>query len=278
MLARPRVSRDGRYAVVNVRSEEADLQVWVQDLIRGGATILTTEGNNTDPIWTADGDAVTFASIRDGVTGVDSKPANGSPGLDTLLTFGGGGDNRPDPYSWSPDGTALAFYQGRPRSIWMLPLEGDRAPVPFLVREAFNDRSPSFSPDGRWLAYVSDESGKDEVYVTPYPGPGGRELVSLGGGREPAWSADGTELFYRGDSDLMAVAIQTEPAVAPGRPQVLFDDVYYREAAASGSRNYDVSPDGDRFLLVTSDGQGEVPEIHVVVNWTQELLERVPIP
>ena len=121
------------------------------------------------------------------MTTIFNQPADSTADPEGLLAepLAMEGSNRPDPYSWSPDGQVLAFYQSRPRSIWLLPMDSNRTPVPFLVRDDFNDRSPSFSPDGQWLAYVSDESGQDEVYVTPYPGPGGRQLVSLGGGREP---------------------------------------------------------------------------------------------
>ncbi len=180
------------------------------------------------------------------------------------------------PYSWSSDGKILALYNRAPtgRDIYTLSLEGDRTPLPFVVTP-FNEHSPTFSPDGRYIAYVSDESGDDEVYVQPFPGPGSKVTVSMQGGREPVWSADGTELFYRRGNDLMVVPISTTPTLELETPQPLLDvSAFASVRKGPGGRNYDVSRDGERFLFV---GRGEYPrDLHVVLNWFQELERLVP--
>ena len=171
----PRLSPDGQRLAV-----EIDGDIWVYDVERGTRARLTSEGGNTSPIWTPDGERVSFMRAR---TSIDWMRGDGSGEAEPLRT---GGDT-PSPHSWSPDGKVLAFYEVEEgqRDIWMLPLgTDDRTPVPFLVTR-FWEVSPSFSPDGRWVAYVSRESGRDEVYVTPYPGPGGKNpsRPTVGGSR-----------------------------------------------------------------------------------------------
>jgi Tol biopolymer transport system component len=176
---------------------------------------------------------------------------------------------------WSPDGRFLVFYEPNPKTradIWILPLEGDRTPVPF-VSTPFNESSPSFSPDGRFLAYVSDESGRNEIYVQSFPEPSGKVLVSKDGGNAPRWSPDGRELFYRNGDRMMSVAVDTESNFTAGSPQLLFEGRYLPVV----NRNYDVSPDGRRFVMVRSKGGTEPTELNVVLNWHQELLEKVPV-
>ncbi len=129
-----------------------------------------------------------------------------------------------------------------------------------------------FSPDGRWLVYISNESGQDEVYVQAYPGPGGKWSVSTEGGTEPLWSRDGRELFYRQGQQMMAVAGKTESTFSASKPQLLFRGLYL--FGEFGNRNYDISPDGQRFLMIS---QEEAPDqIHVVLNWFEEVKRLVP--
>jgi Tol biopolymer transport system component len=158
--------------------------------------------------------------------------------------------------------------------IWVLRL-GDRKAQPFL-QTPFNEGAPRFSPDGRWLAYTSDESGRYEVYVQPYPGPGGKWLISTEGGTEPVWNRNGRELFYRAGDKMMAVDIATQPGFSAGNPRMLFDGPYALSPAAPP--NYDVSPDGQRFLMLKPVEQaGAAPtQINVVLNWTEELKRLVP--
>ena len=155
--------------------------------------------------------------------------------------------------------------------IWMLEHEGDRAPSPFLATP-FYEQTPMFSPDGRFLAYSSTESGRTEVYVQPYPGPGGVFPISTEGGQEPVWSADGRELFYRNGNRMMAVAVSTEPDFTAGKPRILFEGPY--ETVTGG--NYDVSPDGRRFVMIQSEEESTPKQIHVVLNFSEELKRLAP--
>jgi hypothetical protein len=179
--------------------------------------------------------------------------------------------------SWSPDGKTLAFQDTGPETgwdIWLLPLEGERRPRAFL-QTAANEGLPTFSPDGRFLAYVSDETGLNEVYVQPYPGPGGKWQLSTEGGTEPAWAVLGRELFYRDGDRMMAVEITTEPAFSAAKPRLVFQGDYVRGAIYT--RGYDVTPDGRRFLMMkSSEPEAAATEIQFVTNWIEELKRRVP--
>ena len=133
-----------------------------------------------------------------------------------------------------------------------------------------------FSPDGNWLAYVSDELGRTHVYVRPYPGPDVKFLVSeeAEGGGEPVWSPDGTELFYRSGNRMMVVSVQTESTFRAGRPEVLFEGLYRTTGHPAGLQYYDISPDGQRFLMIKRDE--DPAQINVVLNWFEELKRLVP--
>jgi Tol biopolymer transport system component len=199
--------------------------------------------------------------------------ADGSGGLERLTK----GEYARVPMSWSPDGQLLAFMENNPTTgydIWMLRL-ADLKAQPFL-RTPFNESVPRFSPDGRWLAYISNESGRFEVYMQPYPGPGGKWLISTEGGTEPAWNSNGRELFYRSGDKMMAVDIATQPSFMAGKPRVLFEGRYV--ATPATSPNYDVSRDGQRFLMLKpSEQEASTPtQINVVLNWFEELKRRVP--
>ena len=133
-----------------------------------------------------------------------------------------------------------------------------------------------FSPDGRWLAYSSTESGRSEIHLMSYPGPGGKVQISTDGGTEPLWNRNGRELFYRGGNRMMAVDITTQPNFAAGKPRVLFEGQY--EASLVSDANYDVSPDGQRFLMLKGSQTEETAptQINVVLNWFEELKRLVP--
>ena len=151
-------------------------------------------------------------------------------------------------------------------------MEGDREAQPFL-QTRFQEHSAVFSTDGHWLAYVSDESGQNEIYVQPFPGPGGKWQISSGGGTEPVWSASG-ELFFRSGDKMMTVEITTHPTLSPGKPSLLFEGQYARSGQARA--DYDVTPDGQRFLMMMDEATGS--EINVVLNWFEELKRLVPTP
>ena len=156
--------------------------------------------------------------------------------------------------------------------MWTRTAEGD--PQLFLNTPA-QDRAPAFSPDGRWLAFVSDKSGVDEIYIRPYPGPGQEFTISTGGGKEPVWSRDGSELFYRSADDLMVVTVDLGTTFSPGTPRRLFADPYTRDNSASaGVPNYDITPNGQRFVMVRGASAGQ-DSVIVVTNWFEELHQRM---
>ena len=178
------------------------------------------------------------------------------------------------PNSWSPDGV-LAYSQrkgGAGRDIWVLPLEGEWEPREFLATQ-FIEASPMFSPDGRWIAFMSIRPIQHEVYVTPYPGPGSVVQISTDGGTEPHWSPNGKELFYRNQDKMMAVSIQTEPTFEAGTPKLLFEGAYALSEPPLFS-NYDVDAQG-QFLMIKEEEQGK-GQINVVLNWFEELKRLVP--
>ena len=268
----PRLSPDGRRVAVSIAEQET--QVWLYDLSRETLTPLTFEGGNSNPSWTPDGKRIAFQS-NDGPTTSNLfwQLADGSGGRERLTNseYIQGAD------SWSPDGQLLAFTELDPttgRDIWVLRLS-DRKPHPFL-RTPFNESAPRFSPDGRWLAYVSDESGRYEIYVQPYPGPGGKWQISTEGGTEPVWNPNGRELFYRSGGKMLVVEITTQPSFATSRPRMLFEGGQYLPPTGPYPYpfpNYDVSPDGQRFLMITKESK---PQINVVLNWFEDLKRRVP--
>jgi eukaryotic-like serine/threonine-protein kinase len=172
----------------------------------------------------------------------------------------------------------LAYVEINPTTgydVWVVRLS-DRIAQP-LLRTDFNEAAPTFSPDGNWLAYISDESGRYEVYVQPYPGPGGKYQISIEGGTEPVWNPNGKELFYRSGDKMMAVDVATQPSFSVGKPSVLFQKPYLPTTATTPF--YDVSADGQRFLMIKRDeptGSSSLTQIVVVQNWTEELKRLVP--
>ena len=153
----------------------------------------------------------------------------------------------------------------------------DRKAEPFL-RTPFEEGGARFSPDGRWLAHVSNESGGPEVYVQPYPGPGGKWQISTDGGTEPVWNRNGRELFYRSGNRMMAVETTMQPSFSAGKPRMLFEGPYFTTEFPNMTVSYDVSADGQRFLVVkeTDAASRSAAQINVVQNWTEELKRRVP--
>jgi serine/threonine-protein kinase len=268
----PRISPEGRRVAVAILEQEA--QVWQYDLSRETLTPFTFEGdNNVAPDWTPDGKRITFISNRDGPQNIYWQLADGSGGLERLTTS----QYTQVPMAWSPDGQLLSFLEVNPATgydIWILRLS-DRKELPFL-KTPFNESVPRFSHDGRWLAYISNESGQYQVYVQAYPGPGGKWQISTDGGMEPAWNPNGRELFYRSGNKLMAVDITTQPGFAAGKPRMLFEGQY--RPTPLTNPNYDVSPDGQRFLMVKPSEQEQAAptQINVVLNWFEELKQKVP--
>jgi serine/threonine protein kinase/Tol biopolymer transport system component len=272
---RPQLSRDGRRVAVGTQEQEA--QVWLYDLGRGTLTRLTFGGNfNVNPTWTPDGKRIAFTSNREGPQNIFWQLADGSGGLERLTS--GEYNNNYVPMSFSPDGQLLAFLEVNPTTgldIWVLRLNDGKTEA--FLRTPFNEGAPRFSPDGRWLAYVSDESGRFEVYVQAYPGPGGKYQISTEGGTEPVWNPNGRELFYRNGPKMMAVEIATQPSFSAGNSRMLFEGPYQPSPATIP--NYDVSPDGQRFLMLKPSEQtsfSSLTQIVVVQNWFEELKQKAP--
>jgi len=248
----PRLSPDGRRIAYGFAAKER--HAWDYDLVRGIATRLTGEGSASDVIWTPDGKRVAFAWMQPGgPRNLYWQPADGSSPIERLTTneynqFSG---------SWSPDGTTLAFVECRLDFCQILLLDvRSRRITPFLNSQSVQ-AYPEFSPDGRWLAFASSESGRYEVYVRPFPGPGGQWQISQQGGTEPLWARNGKQLFYRHGDQIWAVDVQAGPAFSAGKARLLFEQPGF--GSGQPIRTWDLSLDGQRFLMVKLDDRKPTP-------------------
>ncbi len=243
--------------------------------MRGTLTRLTfSEGADSWPVWSSDGQQVFFGSSRAGGNDLFSKPADGS-GEAAQWTAG----PARFPTSLSADGNFLIFNQigETGHEIGMLRL--DEGETEMILETPFNEHSAMLLPDDLWLAYVSDESGRNEVNVRPFPALDRKWQVSTEGGTEPMWATpNGNELFYRSGDRMMAVDIRTDSDFTAGKPTLLFEgrylSVHYTEPAFA---NYDVAPDGQRFLMLRAAEEAGPTRINVVLNWFEELKRRVPV-
>jgi serine/threonine-protein kinase len=269
-----RLSPDGQRIALGI-----EFDIWVYDIARDTLTRLTFEGTNNAPVWTSDGERITYryAGSASAEAQIRWKLVDGSGGEEILVS-----DERIyEADSWSADGTVLTFTNVESETgpdIWTLTMEENREPRPFL-QTPFAETSPMISPDARWMAYVSNESGRPAVYVQPFPGPGGKWQISTDGGVNPMWSRNGRELFYESGDELMVADITTRPAFAAGSPTVLFAGMgQYRQGVTRA--RYDVSADGQRFLMMKEGGgSGQTtvpPQIVVIQNWQEELKRLVP--
>ncbi len=265
----PRLAPDGRQIAVE-EDTGARSQIWIVDAGRGAVTLLTTDGDGRFPIWTPDGRHVTFSTQREGGRRIYWQRPDGGSAAEKI-------DPVPDPShdtdgSWSPDGKVLA-HTAIADGLWRTSLlrPGGGQPLRFLQTAATN-WEPRFSPDGRWIAYTSDESGRYEVYVRAYPDAGHRVQVSVGGGHDAVWARDGRELFYRRSGRLYAVPVLRGERFSFGEPRPLFDGPYMD---MDGAANYDVTLDGRRFLMVkVSEEELRPTRLEVVLNWFEELRAR----
>ena len=270
----PRVSPDGTRLVVGI-ADPANIDVWVYDLTRATPRRLTfDDAADTDPLWTPNGERVVFRSDREG-GGLFWRAADGTGPVERLTSS----PHRQRPYAWARGGQLLVFHEDAASAdLWVLSLEGEREPE-LLIQAPFDQRRAAVSPDGRWLAYMSNESGQEEVYVQPPPDLDGRWQISYDGGIAPVWRPDGRELFYRNGQAILRVAIDTEGPFALGNPEVLFEGQYLRGESGFGN-NYDLAPDGQRFLMIkpATDETSTSGQIVVVQNWLAKLAQRVPVP
>jgi serine/threonine-protein kinase len=257
----PRVSPDGQRIAVTILRDS-----WVYDISRDSLTRLTFgPANEIRPLWTPDGRWVVFRSEQP-VFDLYWKPADGTAAAEPLLT--GPHDKSPD--SFSPDGRLLAYSQAHPETnedIWLLSMEGEHKARPFL-QTTYQEKSPAFSPNGRWLAYQSDESGRPEIYVQPASGSGGKWMISTEGGAYPMWAPNGRELFYRHGNKMMVVNVSADGSFDFGKPRVLFEGQYEH---LEETPNYDVSRDGQRFIMVETPPESAPRRVNVILNWFTEL-------
>jgi Tol biopolymer transport system component len=276
----PRFSPDGKHIAVGIR-DTREFNIWIYDL-EGSTSIrrLTFGGRNQVPAWTPDGKRIVFRSDRDG-EGLYWQAADGNGVAERLSTAEK--DTYQFPLGWTPDGKTLAFYVSSPNgggSVWTLNLDVDRKPKPLVVSSAVlsNIRRISFSPDGQWIAYSSNEESNFSVYVQPYPPTGAKYKISTkGGGDSPLWSHDGKQLVFSSGTGLKFVDVQTKPAFSFSEPKSLPITIENTQG-----RPYDISQDGKTFLVMQRPGEtasSEKPalQINVVLNWFRELQERVPV-
>lgn len=253
---------------LDIRDQESD--VWIWDFARQTLTRLTFDrSGDIFPIWTPDGNRIVFR--RGGGNALWWRAADGT-GTEERLHTGG------VPMSFTPDAKSLVLSEGG--DLRLLPFDG-MSQSTSLIQTAFTEGLAELSPDGRWLAYRSNESGQNQIYVRPFPDVNsGRWQVSSSGGTHPVWARSGRELFYRDAAGaLMTMPIQTTPGFSAGRPTKLFDAKY---PSTMNMRSYDVSPDGRRFLMIkdmpgTTQQTNTTPaSIVVVLHWVEELKARLP--
>ena len=273
----PRLSPDGTRVALAISDQEND--IWILDLGRGSLTRLTIDpGLDWFPVWTPDGRRIIFSSNRAGAFNLWWQAADGTGTAERLTTS----SHVQFPTGITPDGTAVVFFEATTMApdLLQLALDGTRQVTP-LLQTKFDKRNGVVSPDGRWLAYESNSSGPTEIYVRPFPNVGGGQWqVSTAGGKMPLWARSGKELFYFGaDGALLRVPVEASGATwNAGTPMKLLERGYYAPSGYSG-RTYDVSPDGQRFLMIKApgtDASAAPPALIVVQHWDEELKRLVP--
>jgi len=261
----PSLAADGK-RVAETRWAAGTSDVWMVDVARGSSSRLTFDPSGEFmPIWSPDGNSIAFSSNRDGPSDLYQMATTGTGQVEALLKSSA----VKHPSDWSADGRFIVYASNDPKTssdLWILPVGGGKA-TPFLQTE-FGERLGRLSPDGRWMAYVSDETGTDEVYVRPFPASSGKWKISTAGGTEPRWRRDGKELFYlAADRKLMSVSVQAASTFLTSLPKVLFET----RMSQNGLWGYDVTPDGQRFVISLAAGESTPAPIHVILNWTAGL-------
>jgi eukaryotic-like serine/threonine-protein kinase len=268
----PRLSPDGR-RIVYMSLGNRESQSWVYDLVTGTNSRLTEEGHPLGAIWSPDGKRLLHGSLKALAHNLYLQPYDGSAPMERVMTseysqFVG---------SWSSDGRTAAVAEWNARTsadIHLLDISSGVV-TPFLVSK-FHEGYPDFSPDGRWLAYSSNESGRREVYVQPIPGPGAKHLVSTRGGEDPLWARDGRQLFYRWQGEVWAADVRTDGGFSTGKPRLLFDRPGYHRG--DPNRTWDISLDSQRFLMTRIEKGDPMPitKMTLVQGWFQELERILP--
>jgi serine/threonine-protein kinase len=263
----PRLSPDGKHIAVSYEAG-GGLEIWNYD-IQTGSKIRIAGARSISPIWSHDGQNIAYASNKYGTYGIFMKNADGTGEAKELLVT----EDHQIPCSWSTDGDFLIFKEKGDLYTLSLNQGYERRA---LIKTPFNEFMAAPSPDGRWLAYTSDQSGQVEVYVTEFPSPQKRYLISVDGGNEPVWSKNSKELFYRTAEHLIAVTFETEPAFRTNKRTTVLEMTGFEPVSlrVNSVPNYDVFQDGERFLMIKKPETP--PHVVVVVNWFEELKHRVP--
>jgi serine/threonine-protein kinase len=274
MYTYPRLSPDGSRLAVGVRDQDQD--IWIWDFARETLARFTFDpGADWYPVWTPDGTRLIFDSARAGAQNLFWQAADGAGPAERLTEA----QNIQLPYSVSPDGNRIVFRTNTGTSDLAILTLGQNRRVEPLIQTPFNELNAEISPDGRWLAYESDESGQSEIYVRPFPNvAGGRWQVSTGGGTRALWARNGQELFYLTlAGTLMSIRSEAVTTWTAGAPTRLFEGSYYFGGGGASGRTYDVASDG-RFLMIKPAGtaQQAATSVIVVQNWFEELKRRVP--
>ncbi len=273
ILVEPRLSPDGGRIAFRTPAPTCDL--WVHDIARGTTTRITHEGDNHGLAWSPDGRRVAFCRLGSPEWAVLSVSADGAGEVEQLSPPQ---VRRGYAASMSPDGAfVLVEARGEATGADVDLVDVKEKTVRSLFGTRFEEAGPAFSPDGRHIAYVSDESGRREVYVVPFPALDARVQISTSGGMQPVWSPRGDELFFRSDRAMLVVDVDLAPELTAGRPRPLFESEH-SSSDATGLPGYDVSPDGQRFVMVRERAGAAGAEIHIVLDWLQELRPRAAVP
>ncbi|MBL7995199.1 PD40 domain-containing protein, partial [bacterium] len=266
-IMEPRMSPDGK-RIALVLGSGKDSDIWIYDVTRGTMSRLTFGGTNRTPTWSPDGKQVAYFSTS---RGIFTKPFDGSANEKPTVS----GLGRTYISAWSRDGLMLILdraTQGNQSDIHVLPLTETQKPFDFLSSE-FDEYMGTLSPDQKWLAYVSNESGSYQVYVQSFPERKGKWQISTQGGLEPRWSPDGRTLYYHQNTRMMAVAISTNPAFSAGQPQLLFEGMPF--LPTDSGVTYDVTPDGQYFISTRANKNDNFQQITVVLNWFTDLKSKI---
>ncbi len=258
----PRLSPDGTRLLL--RKVGAPCELWMLDIESGSLVEVAHGRDNEEAIWSPDGQRIAYFE-SDSPQRMLTRRVSGQLGVETLMSGPGSGE----PQSWSREGNLLVYSTRDARTnsdIWVLPMDRDAEPVRFLATEA-DELAPCIAPNGRWIAYSSNESGTSEVYVRRYPDTGDVWQVSASGGVAPLWSRDGRRLFYIAGTRLMEVPVEVDPTLGLGTAVQVFEGGF----SLSRQRNYDLAPDGRFVVLRRVEGDAGLPELRMLVNWQEEM-------